>query len=326
MKEWLADFHPAFEDGLDAGGGLERAQAFGEVFFGGFAKLGELGAGEAALAGSGWLGTGELVGDALWLGFYGVAVQVKEEPNGFAGVFSPSGFVGLGRSGARNAKAEEDGLGVGFGGGFAGEGFEGVVGQSAGELGMLADKVFVFESEFFGSGGFAFEAFVDFADGIEVVVGAKQFAAFDAEGSGDDEGFVVHAVVEVEEGVEFVGRQEVPKDDFAAGMFEVGLGLAELFFDAGIEAAVNSAYALHEADGIPVEIEVNERRSASWRLRPSARTSVAMRMSNGFLRWFGVVVEGGESVDDFAALFSGAGSVDAFYGGEREVFMAELDF
>lgn len=123
---------------------------------------------------------------------------------------------------------------------------------------MLADKLFVFEGKFFGGGGFAFEAFVDFADGIEVVVGVEQFAAFDAEGSGDDKGFVVHAVVEVEEGFEFVGGQEVPEDDFAAGVFEVGSGLAELFFDGGIEAAVNSADALHEADGIPMEIEVDE--------------------------------------------------------------------
>ena len=59
---------------MDAGGGLEGAQAFGEVLFGGFAELGELGRSEAALAGSIGLGAGKLVSDALWLGFYGVAV------------------------------------------------------------------------------------------------------------------------------------------------------------------------------------------------------------------------------------------------------------
>lgn len=73
-RSWLADFHPAFEDGLDTGRGLEGTQAFGEVSFGGFAELGELGAGETALAGSVGLSAGELVGDALWLGFDVVAV------------------------------------------------------------------------------------------------------------------------------------------------------------------------------------------------------------------------------------------------------------
>lgn len=73
-REGLVDFHPAFEDGLDAGGGLKGAQAFGDMFFGSFAELGELGAGETALAGSIGLGAGEFVGDAFWLGFYGIAV------------------------------------------------------------------------------------------------------------------------------------------------------------------------------------------------------------------------------------------------------------
>ena len=77
--------------------------------------------------------------------------------------------------------------------------------------------------EFFRGGGFAFKTFVNFADGIEVVVWVEQFSAFDTEGSGDDEGFVVYAFVEVEEGVEFFGGQEVPENDFASGALEVGL-------------------------------------------------------------------------------------------------------
>lgn len=135
IKVWvlgrgLADFHPTFEDWLDAGGRLKGAQAFGEAFLGDFAKLDEFGAGEAALAGSGGLSAGEF-GDALRLGFYGNAFQVEEKPDGFAGVFGPIGFMGLGsgkRNGARNAKAEENGLGVGLWGGFAGECFERIAG------------------------------------------------------------------------------------------------------------------------------------------------------------------------------------------------------
>ena len=166
---------------------------------------------------------------------------------------------------------------------------------------MLADKVFVFEGEFFRGGGLSFKAFVDFLDRVEVVVGAKQFAAFNAEGFGDDKGFVVHAVVEVEEGVEFVGRQEVPKDDFAAGSLEMGLGLAELFFDAGIEAAVDSADALHEADGIPVKIEVDE---AVGVLEIEAFGKDVGGDENvcGFLRRISAVAERGKSADNISAL------------------------
>ena len=136
IKVWvlgrgLADFHPAFEDWLDAGGRLKGAQTSGEVSFGGFAEFGEFGAAETASAGSVWLRARQLVGNAFRLGFYGVAVQVKEDPSSFAGVFGPSCFGEL-RSGRRNrardAKAEENGLGVGFWGGFAGEGFEGIAG------------------------------------------------------------------------------------------------------------------------------------------------------------------------------------------------------
>ena len=86
----LADFHPAFEDWLDAGGRLKIAQTFGEASFGEFAEFDELGAGEMALAGRVWLRAREFVGNAFWLGFYGVAVQVEKKPNGFAGVFGPS--------------------------------------------------------------------------------------------------------------------------------------------------------------------------------------------------------------------------------------------
>lgn len=131
LERGLADFHPAFEDWLDAGWGLKGAQAFGEVFFGGFAELGEFGAGKPASAASVGLSAGEFVGDAFWLGFYRIAVQVKEEPSSFAGFFGPSCFGELRsgrRNGARNAKAEENGLDVGFWRGFSGEGFEVVAG------------------------------------------------------------------------------------------------------------------------------------------------------------------------------------------------------
>ena len=125
----LADFHPAFEDWLDARGRLKVAQTFGEVFLGDFAEFGELGAAETASAGRVWLRAREFFGNAFWLGFYGVAIQVEKKPNGFAGVFGPSCLCGLGngrRNRARDAKAEENGLGVGFWGGFAGECFEGI--------------------------------------------------------------------------------------------------------------------------------------------------------------------------------------------------------
>lgn len=53
---------------------MEGSQAFGEVSFGGFSELGEFGAGKTVLAGSVWLRARKFVGDAFWLGFYGVAV------------------------------------------------------------------------------------------------------------------------------------------------------------------------------------------------------------------------------------------------------------
>ena len=189
---------------------------------------------------------------------------------------------------------------------------------------MLADNVFVFQGEFFRGGGLSFEAFVDFLDRVEVVVRAKQFAAFNAEGFGDDEGFVVHAIVEVEESVEFIGRQEVPKDDFAAGALEMGLGLAELFFDGGIEAAVDSANALHETDRIPVEIEVDEAVGV-LEIETFGKNIGGDENVCGFLRRISAVVERSKSADNIAALLGGAGAINAL-NCAREVFAAELDF
>ena len=188
---------------------------------------------------------------------------------------------------------------------------------------MLTGKLLIFEGEFFRGGRLAFELFVDFANGIEVVVGAKQFAALNAKSLGDDKGFVVHPIVEMKEGFQFFGRQEVPKDDFAAG-----LGLAalffKLFFNGGIEAAVDSANALHETNGIPVEVEVNEAVGV-LEVEAFGKDVGGNENVDGFLRRFGAVVERGKSVDDFAALLGGAGAVDALHGAP-ESFAAKLGF
>ena len=110
----------------------------------------------------------------------------------------------------------------------------------------------------FRGGLLSFELLVDLLDGIEVVFRMEQLAALNAEGFGNDEGLAVHPVVEAQQGLEFLGREGVPVDDGFSGALEVGMSREKAFFDVRIHPAVHPPDALHEADGIPVEVEVDE--------------------------------------------------------------------
>ena len=114
---------------------------------------------------------------------------------------------------------------------------------------MIADEAEVFEPEFFGVGLGAVVALVEFLHRIELLVGMQERAAFEAEGFGNGEDFVADALVDAEEVVEFVGREEVPEDDAApvAALFgQLGMRGDDLRFGGGGQLALEVAGGVGE--------------------------------------------------------------------------------
>ena len=126
----------------------------------------------------------------------------------------------------------------------------------------------------------------------------------------DAQGLVGDALVEAEEVVQFVGRQEVPVGDRAAQRLLIGMVGDELFLDARVQAAVHAADPLHEADRVPVQVVVDEPGGVlkveafgeHVGGNQDARLSLACGGQAGAGR---AVVVGGEGADDVAAVALG---------------------
>ena len=127
----------------------------------------------------------------------------------------------------------------------------------------MLHQAFILQRQFFGGGLLALELFVDFLDRVEIVLGAEQFAALDAERLGYDERLLVDPVVEVQQGFQFVRRQEISIHDGLASRAQMRMRVQQPLLDVGTAAAVHAADALHEADGIPFQ----------WRSKLTSRSA-----------------------------------------------------
>lgn len=195
--------------------------------------------------------------------------------------------------------------------GFARKGLEWVGGQPLDELRVLLHQASVLQRQFFGGGLLTLELFVNFLDRVEVVLGVEQFAALDAERLGDDERLFVDPVVEVQQGFQFVRRQEVPIHDGLAFGAQMRMGVQQPLLDVGTAAAVHAADALHKADGIPVQVEVDEPVGV-LKVQPLGKDVRGDEDVDGLVGRRGAVVERGEPADDRAPLVWRTGAVDAF--------------
>ena len=72
-----------------------------------------------------------------------------------------------------------------------------------------------FQPHLLFASGLALVALVELAEGLVIVFGPQQFAALDSESLGDLQRLLGHSLIEAQEFVEFIGRQEVPVDDLA---------------------------------------------------------------------------------------------------------------
>jgi hypothetical protein len=96
--------------------------------------------------------------------------------------------------------------------------------------------------------------------GFKVVFGPQQFLAFDAQRSGDEQGFVGDLLVQVQQLVQLAGGQKVPVLHGATDGFDIGVVLDELLLGLGVHAPVHPANALHQTHGVPVQVVVDEAR------------------------------------------------------------------
>lgn len=126
------------------------------------------------------------------------------------------------------------------------------------KLGVVFEEVVSFKfEEFHGTLG-AFVAFVEVLEVFVIVVLREEFFAFDAEGFGDAQRFSRDFAVEGEEFIEFSGWEKVVVADDLSAFDGFGVVECEGGFFFGIAAAINAADALHKADGVPVEVVVDE--------------------------------------------------------------------
>ena len=72
--------------------------------------------------------------------------------------------------------------------------------------------------------------------------------------------FCVTLRVEREDRVQLVGRQEVPEAHLAAGRRDLRVVGDQPLLDLGVHAPVHAADALHQADGVPVDVVVDHPR------------------------------------------------------------------
>ena len=91
-----------------------------------------------------------------------------------------------------------------------------------------------------------------------VVLGGQKLLALDAERLRDQERLAGHGLVQREDLVELSRGEEVPEADFPPGVLEFRVIRTESFLGLRIHPAVDTADALHEPNGVPADVVVDE--------------------------------------------------------------------
>ncbi len=96
------------------------------------------------------------------------------------------------------------------------------------------------------------------AERFEVIVGLQKLLSFDSEGARDPQRLVADSAVQSQEIIKFIGRKEVPERDRSTNVLLGRMVRKDALFGFFVHSPINTTNALHESDGVPVQVVVDQ--------------------------------------------------------------------